>query len=85
MRFVIFTLISLISSIGIIPAIPFDDASAIAYFPPPLKQILDGVVPENVTCTEGLVIALKALDNSPVCLKPTSIEKLIQRGWADYF
>jgi|APSaa5957512535_1039671.scaffolds.fasta_scaffold05322_5 membrane dipeptidase len=82
MRFVIFTLISLISSIGIIPAIPFDDASAIAYFPPPLKQILDGVVPENVTCTEGLVIALKALDNSPVCLKPTSIEKLIQRGWA---
>jgi hypothetical protein len=72
-------LIPLILSIGIISIM---DVSAIAYFPPPLKQIVDGIAPENVTCTEGLIIVLKASDNSPACLKPTSVEKLIQRGWA---
>ena len=82
MKFILFALIPLILSIGITPAIPFDDASAIAYFPPPLKQISSGILPENVTCTEGLVIVLKVKDNSPACLKPASSEKLIQRGWA---
>jgi hypothetical protein len=75
-------ILALILSIGIIPAIPFNDASAIAYFPAPLKQISNGIVPENVTCTEGLVIVLKSSNNSPVCLKPSSVEKLVQRGWA---
>jgi len=81
-RFIIFTLIPLILSIGISPAIPFSDASAIAYFAPPLKQISDGVAPENVTCTEGLAIVLKSSNSSPACIKPSSVEKLIQRGWA---
>jgi hypothetical protein len=78
-KYTVYALIPLIFSIGIISVI---DVSAIAYFPSPLKQITDGVAPENVTCTEGLVIVLKASDNSPACLKPTSAEKLIQRGWA---
>jgi hypothetical protein len=58
------------------------DANAIAYFQDPLKQISDGVLPENVTCTEGLAIVLKSTDNSPACVKPSSVDKLIQRGWA---
>ncbi len=58
------------------------NASAIAYFPAPLKQISDGILPENVTCTEGLAIVLKSTNNSPACVKPSSVEKLIQRGWA---
>jgi hypothetical protein len=78
-KFFSFLLIPLILSIGVISVI---DVSAIAYFPSPLKQITDGVAPENVTCTEGLVIVLKTSDHSPACLKPTSVEKLIQRGWA---
>jgi len=72
----------LILSIGLITVIPYLDASAIAYFPSPLKQISDGVLPENVTCTEGLAIVLKSTDNSPACVKPQSVDKLIQRGWA---
>ena len=60
----------------------FVDTNSIAYFPPPLKQISDGIAPENVTCTEGLVIVLKSSNSSPVCIKPSSVEKLIQRGWA---
>lgn len=57
-------------------------AFSIAYFPPPLKQINDGVEPENVTCTEGLELVLKKSNGNPACLKPSSVAKLIERGWA---
>ena len=60
----------------------YDPASAIAYFPPPLKQIQQGVNPTNVTCTEGLELVLKLSTGEPACVKPSSVEKLIQRGWA---
>ena len=59
-----------------------DSAFAIAYFPPPLKQISDGIDPANVTCTEGLEIVLKKSNGNPACLKPESVAKLIARGWA---
>ena len=59
-----------------------DSAFAIAYFPPTLKQISDGVDPANVTCTEGLEIVLKKSNGNPACLKPASVAKLIARGWA---
>ncbi|MFB5631030.1 MAG: dienelactone hydrolase family protein [Nitrosopumilaceae archaeon] len=55
---------------------------AIAYFPPPLKQIADGVEPSEITCTEGLELVLKKSNGNPACLKPSSVAKLIERGWA---
>jgi len=58
------------------------DVEAIAYFPPPLKQIQDGINPTEVTCTEGLELVLKQTTGTPACLKPSSIAKLIERGWA---
>lgn len=58
------------------------EANAVAFFSPPLKQIRDGVEPTNVTCTEGLELVLKQSNGKPACLKPTSISKLIERGWA---
>ena len=36
----------------------------------------------QIVCTEGLVIVLKSSNNLPACIKPSSVEKLIQRGWA---
>jgi carboxymethylenebutenolidase len=54
----------------------------IAYFPPPLKQINDGIKPTEVTCTEGLELVLKLSNGNPACLKPSSVSKLIERGWA---
>jgi len=56
--------------------------SSIAYFPPPLKQISDGTSPSNVTCTEGKTLVLKQSNGLPACLNPSSIAKLILRGWA---
>jgi len=54
----------------------------LAYFPPPLKQISQGIMPDNVTCTEGLELVLKKSNGLPACVKPSSVEKLIERGWA---
>ncbi len=46
----------------------------------PLKQIKEGIVPENVVCKEGLGLVFK-LNGQPACVKTTSIEKLIAWGW----
>ena len=76
-----FVFVCLILSIGIIPALLYENANAIRFFPPPLKQISDGIKPENVICAEGLQIILKSNNNFPACVKPDSVEKLIERGW----
>lgn len=54
----------------------------IAYFPSPLKQISEGVLPENVTCTEGLELVFKKSNGAPACVKPSNVLKLVERGWA---
>lgn len=84
--------ISLLSLLGIFSLIPLlllsfagmgiQDTSAIAYFPPPLKQIQEGVKPTEVTCTEGMELVLKQSNGQPACIKPSSVAKLIERGWA---
>lgn len=56
--------------------------TSFAYFPPPLKQISQGVDPSNVTCTEGKALVLKQSNGMPACVNFSSVEKLIARGWA---
>jgi len=48
----------------------------------PFKQISSGIDPYSVTCKEGFELVHKSTDNSPACVKPSTAEKLIQRGWA---
>lgn len=48
----------------------------------PLKQLTQGTSPDNVKCTEGLQLVLKQSTGIPYCIKSSSVEKLIQRGWA---
>ena len=72
----------MISSIIVSSQISFDYSYGIAYFPPPLKQIQDGTDPSAVTCTEGLELVMKFSNGQPACVKPSSVEKLIERGWA---
>ena len=55
---------------------------SITPFPTPLKQIVSGTEPENITCNEGLELIFKSTNNSPACVKPRTVEKLIERGWA---
>ncbi|QMU54013.1 MAG: hypothetical protein GKS07_03275 [Nitrosopumilus sp.] len=57
------------------------DANAVTYFPSPLKQVSDDLLPEHVTCNEGLSLIIKIANGSPACVNHASIEKLIQREW----
>ena len=47
---------------------------------PPIKQSEMGILSEDIICRENLVIA-ERLDNSSICVKPETIEKLVIRGW----
>jgi len=57
------------------PVIPIDML-------PPRKQTERGIPPLGVVCKLGLQLILKLSDDSPACVKPDSIDKLVERGWA---
>ena len=46
----------------------------------PRKQMKSGVMPEKITCNEGLVLMLK-ISGMPACVKAGTAEKLEERGW----
>ncbi|HSB84170.1 MAG TPA: hypothetical protein VLD64_06780 [Nitrosarchaeum sp.] len=46
----------------------------------PLKQIKNGVMSEDVICKQDLKLTFR-IDGQAACVKITSIEKLITRGW----
>jgi len=75
-----------VEKIEIIVELPPEEPEPITIEPestkPPLKQINSGVEPTQVTCTEGLELVLKVSNGKPACLKPSSVSKLIERGWA---
>lgn len=48
----------------------------------PHKQVLSGINPQDVICSKGLELIIKSTDNSPACVKSSTAEKLIKRGWA---
>jgi len=48
----------------------------------PLKQMQSGVSAESVVCKDGLELIFKASDGSAACVMPSSVSKLIERGWA---
>ena len=50
--------------------------------PPPKIQDERGVNPNDVKCNQNLKLIFKSSYNSPSCVKPESIPKLIERGWA---
>jgi len=50
---------------------------------PPLKQMTKfGIQSMNITCKEDLQLIYKKTNDSPACVKSTTAEKLIERGWA---
>lgn len=48
---------------------------------PPIKQLKQGHHVE-VVCADGFQLVLKQSNGTPKCIKLSSVEKLIQRGWA---
>jgi len=51
--------------------------------PPPLKQLEQGVWHEDIVCNSDLVL-IRKIDGGPACVKLSSIEKLVDRGWAHF-
>ena len=51
-------------------------------FKTPKQQTDVGILPSEVECKNGLELIFKATDGSPACVKPSTAEKLIERGWA---
>ena len=48
----------------------------------PRKQLALGVDLHEIQCKPGYEIVFKLEDWSPACVKPSSVERLIQMGWA---
>jgi len=47
---------------------------------PPLKQIKEGTEPQDIQCKSSMELIFK-YSGEPSCVKLTSVEKLINRGW----
>ncbi len=48
----------------------------------PLTQFEQGTPAQDVKCNTNLQLVLKAEDESPACVNPKDVAKLIERGWA---
>jgi thiol-disulfide isomerase/thioredoxin len=48
----------------------------------PLKQIKHGVLVHDVKCNTGFTLILKSIDGSPACVRNSSVNGLVMRGWA---
>ncbi len=51
--------------------------------PSPKRQVDPGTEEKDVTCKESLQLIFKSTDGSPACVTPKTVEKLIERGWAN--
>jgi len=47
----------------------------------PLKQFKSGIPAQAIKCKQDLQLVIKAKDGSPACVKPSSVSKLLVRGW----
>jgi len=66
---------------GLKPMITISKPSLTNDIKSPRMQVKQGIAPSDVNCDDGLELVFKISDKSPACVKPNSVEKLIQRGW----
>src|SRR5205807_2580573 len=53
-----------------------------AVLPSPLKQIQSGISAHDVKCNVGFVLIMRSSnDHHPVCVRPTSEQRLLANGW----
>jgi len=50
--------------------------------PSPLVQFKSGIAANDVKCQQGLHLVIKAENDNPACVKPDTVTKLVQWGWA---
>jgi hypothetical protein len=52
------------------------------YALPPIKQLQWGLGNSEIVCIDSMELIFKATDNSPACVKPSTAQKLLIRGWS---
>ncbi len=57
------------------------DNSVIETISSPKQQLKNNIAPTDISCKIHLVLIFKATDNSPACVKPSTAQKLLERGW----
>lgn len=64
-------------------AIMITSATSLSFaeHPSPLKQVKQGVSPEDILCNDDRVLVIKN-DGKPACIKEDSTFRLLQTGWA---
>ena len=48
----------------------------------PRIQMIHGILAQNIKCKDGLQLVFKSTDNSPACVKSSSVQRLVEIGWA---
>ena len=51
--------------------------------PSPNQQMKHGVLKYSIICKDNFKLIFKSVDHSPACVKPSTAEKLIKRGWSE--
>jgi len=51
----------------------------------PYMQVANGIDSSDVICRSGLDLLMRVSTGDPVCVKPSSIDRLLSIGFADYF
>ena len=51
----------------------------------PYMQISNGIDPSDVICKSGFTLLMRTHNGDPVCVNPSSVEKLLSIGFADFF
>jgi len=75
MKAILFALIPLILSIGIIPVISFAEN-----IDSPRKQMESGITAKDVVCKSGFTLMIR-ISGDAACVTPTTAEKLTNAGW----
>lgn len=82
MKFKVYLIILILFS-GLI--VHIDEIYSSSSIDSPKKQINHGIKFEDIKCNDRLELVLKYSNGKPVCIKYSSIKKLIDRNWAIEF
>jgi len=76
-KFLVLTIIPLILSIGLMPAMSFADS-----LKSPRQQMNDGAMAEDVICKGGFTLMIR-MSGDAACVTPSTASKLSSAGWGE--
>jgi len=76
-KFLVLTIIPLILSIGLMPAMSFADP-----LKSPRQQMNDGAMAEDVICKGGFTLMIR-MSGDAACVTPSTASKLSSAGWGE--